>query len=98
MRGKILGAQIQLAGPTFPRGGGTTNPIILLYNYYICILLIKTNPMIYIYCTKHGGKGAVCVLTVRDNELNIGEWGHIIGACRGVGHTWEDSGNQPLNS
>jgi hypothetical protein len=67
--------------PTFPRGGGTTNPIILLYNYYICILLIKTNPIIYIYCTKHKGKGAVCVLIIRDNELNIGEWGHVIGAC-----------------
>jgi hypothetical protein len=37
-RGKIPGAQIQLAGPAFPRGGGTTNLIIffilkLLYLY-----------------------------------------------------------------
>ncbi len=35
--GKFPGAQIRLAGPTFPRGYGTTNPIffdlLLLYLY-----------------------------------------------------------------
>jgi hypothetical protein len=49
MRGKIPLAQIRLAGPAFPRGGGTTNSIILVYKCYICILLINTNSFIYIY-------------------------------------------------
>ena len=76
--------RIRLAGPTFPRAVGTTNPIILLYNCYIWILLIKTNSMVYIYCTKHRGKGVVCVLTVRDNELNVGVR-CVIRPCRGAG-------------
>ena len=28
--------------------------------------------MIYIYYTKYGGKGVVCVLAVRDDELDVG--------------------------
>jgi len=29
--------------------------------------------MIYICRKKHGGKGVVCVLTVRDDELDVGD-------------------------
>lgn len=46
--GKSRGARIRLAGPTFPRDGGTTNSIILSYKGYICILHINTNLFIYI--------------------------------------------------
>ncbi len=58
--GKCVGksrehTQIRLAGPAFPRGYGTTNPIILIYNCYICILLINTTPVIYICCILYEG-------------------------------------------
>ncbi len=29
--------------------------------------------MIYICCIKHGRNGVVCVLAVRDNELDVGD-------------------------
>ena len=44
-----------------------------MFKGYIRILLIKTNLMIYICHTKHGGKGVVCVLAVRDDKLNVGD-------------------------
>jgi hypothetical protein len=65
--GKSRGAQIRLAGPTFPRGGGTTNPIILIYNCYICILLIKTKLIIYMCHIFFKGGVEICELTVRDS-------------------------------
>jgi hypothetical protein len=43
-----------------------------VFNGYIRILLIKTISTMYICCKKHGGKGVVCVLAVRDDELNVG--------------------------
>ena len=96
--GKSPGGTDPVSRPYFPRGGGTTNPIILLYNCYICILLIKTNPMIYICCTKHKGKGVVCVLTVGDNELNIGEWGRVIELAEGRDTRGKALRTGPLNS
>jgi len=39
---------------------------------HICILLINTNPTVYICCIKHEGKAAICVLAVRDDELGVG--------------------------
>jgi hypothetical protein len=63
--GKSRVAQIRLAGPTFP---STKNSIILIYNCYICILLIKTNSMIYICYIFCKGGVEICVFAVRDNE------------------------------
>jgi hypothetical protein len=40
---------------------------------YIRILLIITNPTIYICYIKHGGNAGTCVLAVRDNELDVGD-------------------------
>jgi hypothetical protein len=60
MRGKIPVAQIQLAGPTFfPGMVAPQIQFILIYNQYIYILLIKTNPMTYcIYVVQNiGGMG-----------------------------------------
>jgi hypothetical protein len=43
-----------------------------MFNGHICILLVKTNSVIYICHKKHGRKGVKCVLAVRDNKLNVG--------------------------
>ena len=79
MRGKIPGAQIRLAGPTFPRGGGTTNPIILIYKCYIWILLINTNSLIYICYILHEGARGIsekgCARCQR-------QWAHVFRRCR----------------
>jgi hypothetical protein len=45
--GKLCGGRIRLAGPGFP-GMGVQRLINLNYNYYIQILLINTNVLIYI--------------------------------------------------
>ena len=44
-----------------------------MFYAYIHILIINTNSMIYICCIKHERKGVVCVLTVRDDELDVGD-------------------------
>jgi len=41
------------------------------FYYHIRVLLVKTNRMIYICCTKYGG--TTCMLAVRDNELSVGD-------------------------
>jgi len=38
----------------------------MYFYYHIHVLLIKTNPMIYICCIKY--QGMTCVLTVRDDD------------------------------
>ncbi|HYT41252.1 MAG TPA: hypothetical protein VEP90_02795, partial [Methylomirabilota bacterium] len=40
---------------------------------HIHILLINTNSMIYICCIKYEDKVGICVLAVRDNELDVGD-------------------------
>jgi hypothetical protein len=40
---------------------------------HIRILLIITNPTIYICYIKNGGNAEICVLAVRDNELDVGD-------------------------
>ena len=55
------------------RGAHANNFQNHVFKGYIRILLIKTNSMIYICRTKHGGKGVVCMLAVRDDELNVGD-------------------------
>jgi hypothetical protein len=69
-------AQIRLAGPTFPGVEIILNSIILVYNCYICILLIKANSMIYICYIFGKGGVEICVLAVRDSEHDRG------GQCR----------------
>ena len=74
---KTPGAQIRLAGPTFPKV--TQSEIFdffsfyFIYNHDICILLIKTNSMIYICYIFCWGGVEICLLTVRDNEHSIGD-------------------------
>src|SRR6266567_1288294 len=53
------------------RGAHANNFQNHVFKGYIRILLIKTNLMIYICYIKHGGKRVVCVLTVRDDKLNM---------------------------
>jgi len=38
----------------------------MYFYYHIRVLLVKTNPMIYICCIKY--QGMTCVLTVRDDD------------------------------
>jgi hypothetical protein len=82
------------------------NSIILIYNCYICILLIKTNSMIYICYIFDKGGVEICVLAVRDDEHNRGD---SVGGCQGGGtragserkshgNGTEHLGNRPLNS
>jgi hypothetical protein len=100
MCGKILGGTDPVSWLYFFRGrDNSKNLIIFIYNCYICILLIKTNSIIYIcyiFC-KEGVE--ICVLTVRDNEhdsengvgdnedmsLEVAEgWGHTWEGCKGI--------------
>ena len=60
-----------------------------MFNGHIRILLVKTNSVIYICHKKHGRKGVECVLTVRDNELDMGG---IEYASLEVAKGWEGSG------
>ena len=84
------------AGSEYPGTAGKThanNFINYMFYVHICILLVKTISMICICCKKHGRKGLVCVLTVGDNELDVG--GNKVtsfssfGGCRGRGHVRE---------
>jgi hypothetical protein len=52
---------------------GYKNPIISIYKCYICILLIKTNSMIYICHIFCGGDVEICMLTVSDSEHDMGD-------------------------
>ena len=52
---------------------GYKNLIISIYKWHICILLIKTNSMIYICYIFCGGEVEICMLTVRDSEHDIGD-------------------------
>ena len=44
-----------------------------MFYAYIHILLINTNSTIYICCIKYKDKVGICVLAVRDNELDVGD-------------------------
>jgi hypothetical protein len=44
-----------------------------MFNTYIHILLIKAKSIVYICCIKYWEKAVACVLTVRDDELNVGD-------------------------
>jgi hypothetical protein len=86
MCGKIPRAQIQLAGPAFPRGSGTTNSIILVYKCYIYILLININSLIYIcYILYEGARGisekrcACCWKQWAQALLDVAEGGTCVG-------------------
>jgi hypothetical protein len=69
MCGKILGGTDLVSWLYFSRGrDGSKNLIIFIYNCYICILLIKTNSMIYICHIFCKGGVEIWVLIVRDNE------------------------------
>jgi hypothetical protein len=78
---------------------GSKNLIIFIYNCYICILLIKTNSMIYIYIIFCEEGVEICVLTNRDNkhdsENGMGDnkvmsskvaegWEHAQKGCEGI--------------
>ena len=80
--GKSWGAQIRLAGPTFLKGGGTINPIILIYNCYICILLIKTKLMIcVIYFVREEWK-YVSSLSATMSTTASTSWETMMSHCR----------------
>jgi hypothetical protein len=68
-RRKIPGGTDPVSRPYIFRGRDSSkNPIIFTYNCYIRILLIKTNPIIYICYIFCKGGVEICVLTVRGNE------------------------------
>jgi len=54
----------------------------MYFYYHIHVLLIKTNPMIYICCIKY--QGMTCVLTVRDNDDDD------VSSSAAKGHVLED--------
>jgi hypothetical protein len=69
MCGKIPGGTDPVSRLYFSRGrDGSKILIIFIYNCYICILLIKTNSMIYICYIFCKGGVEICVLIVSDNE------------------------------
>ena len=69
MHRKIPGGTGPASQPHFSRVEIVSKiSIISIYNCYICVLLIKTNPMIYIGYMFCKGEVEICVLTVRDNE------------------------------
>jgi hypothetical protein len=100
MCGKIPGGTDPVSQLYFSRGrDGSKILIIFIYNCYICILLIKTNSMIYICYIFCEGGVEICVLTVRDNEHDsengVGDnevmssevaegWGHAREGCEGI--------------
>ena len=49
------------------------NLINHVFYTYIRILLINTISVIYICCIKHEDGAAICVLAVRDSELDVGD-------------------------
>jgi len=53
-----------------PRCENKDNPISLCL---IRVLLINTNSMVYICYIKYPGKVGICVLAVRDDELDVGD-------------------------
>ena len=68
-RGKIPGGTGPVSRPHFSRGRDSSKLSILsVCNCYICILLVKTNLIIYICYIFCKGEAEICVLTVRDNE------------------------------
>lgn len=70
--GNNPGGTDPVSRPYFSRGKGPKFflffIIISTYNCYICVLLMKTNLMIYICYIFCEGWVEICVLTVRDNE------------------------------
>ena len=52
---------------------GAKIKIIPLFYVYIRVLLINTNSMIYIYCIRYSREVGIYVLTVGDNELDVGD-------------------------
>jgi hypothetical protein len=66
----MAGSQLQVSG----RGQALAGAIgVKKFHKHIChhhirVLLIKTNPIIYICYIKYGGNGMTCELTVRDDE------------------------------
>jgi hypothetical protein len=84
--GKIPGAQIRLAGPTFPGVVVRIFRFISIYNHNICILLIKTNLMIYICYIFCWGEVEICLLAVGDDERDIGD--NVGDDDRGLPRAW----------
>ena len=62
------------------------NFLILFFCCLICILLINVIRMIYICYIINKGKVWLCMLTVRDNELNVGNSDSV--SCRGCQRWW----------
>jgi hypothetical protein len=99
MCGKIPGGTDPVSQPYFFRGrDGSKNLIIFIYNCYICILLIKTNSIIYICYIFCEGGVEIYMLTVRDNEHDsengvrdneVMLWKVAKGGDTQWGHVWE---------
>jgi hypothetical protein len=54
-----------------------------IINYDIRVLLVYAVPMIYICCIKYVGKWQICVLVVRDDELDVShDEATSFGCCR----------------
>ena len=54
-----------------------------IFCYHICILLVNTNQMIYIYYIIYEGNTRVCMLAVGDDELSVGNSdGTLCGGCQ----------------
>jgi len=71
-----LGQRIQLARPSSPESREQAvykNLFILNFNYYICILHLNTSSVIYICYIFYEGQVKIGMLTIRDNELNVGD-------------------------
>ncbi len=88
-------AQIQLAGSQGIRV--TKIQTILIYNCYICILLIKTNSMIYICHIFYGREVEICMLTISNSEHDMGNTvkdnkDTLLDVAKG-GIVWEWAGN-----
>ena len=52
-----------------------------IFHYHICILLVNMNWIIYIYYIIYEGNAQVCMLTVRDDKLFVGN-SALCRACR----------------
>src|SRR5260221_14717501 len=76
---------------------GYKNSTISIYNCYICILLIKTNSMIYICHIFYGGEVEICMLTISNSEHDMGDTvkdnkDTLLDVAEG-GIVWERAGN-----
>ena len=76
---------------------GYKNSTISIYNCYICILLIKTNLMIYICHIFYGGEVKICMLTISDSEHDMGDTMRdnkdALSDVAEGGKVWEGAGN-----